>query len=138
MLDWHTQHSTQADSNGLISKLKRLMPIVGCEADAVAFEEEERRSLVALPEAPHEAKTVHHASKCRAEECTDVGICRRLPKTLHEGPREAVHCKVGCAAVEAERSANVACPHWQVEHCLQPEAAQLEILVSQRSMSIVF
>ncbi len=58
MLDWHTQHSTRADSDGLISKLKRLMPIVGCEADAVAFEEEERRSLMALPEAPGEAKTV--------------------------------------------------------------------------------
>lgn len=58
MLDWHTQHSTRADSDGLISKLKRLMPIVGCEADAVAFEEEERRSLLALPEAPGEAKTV--------------------------------------------------------------------------------
>ena len=65
VLDWHTQHSTQADANGLISKLKRLMPIVGCEADAVAFEEEERRSLVTLPDAPGEAKTVHDVCKCQ-------------------------------------------------------------------------
>ena len=58
VLDWHTQHSTKADGAGLLSKLKRLMPIVGCEADAVAFEEEERQSLRALPDAPGEAKTV--------------------------------------------------------------------------------
>ena len=70
VLDWHTQHSTKADSHGLISKLKRLMPIVGCEADAVAFEEEERRSLLALPVSPGEAKTVHYANDIQAgSEC---------------------------------------------------------------------
>ena len=56
--DWHTQHSTIAGPEGLTSQLKRLMPIVGCEADAVAFEEETRQSLRALPEAAGEAKTV--------------------------------------------------------------------------------
>ena len=58
VLDWHTQHSTLAGPDGITSKLKRLMPIVGCEADAVAFEEEERYALRVLPEALGEAKTV--------------------------------------------------------------------------------
>lgn len=58
VLDWHTQHSTLAGAEGLSSKLKRLMPIVGCEADAVAFEEVESHTLRALPDAFGEAKTV--------------------------------------------------------------------------------
>lgn len=37
-----TQCSTIAEGSTLRSKLKRLMPTVGCEADAVAFTEEER------------------------------------------------------------------------------------------------
>jgi hypothetical protein len=56
--DWHTQNSTLVDDTGLHCKLKRLMPIVGCEADAVAFNEELRHSL--LSDAAHrdEVKTV--------------------------------------------------------------------------------
>ena len=37
-----TQCSTVAEDSTLRRKLKRLMPTVGCEADAVAFTEEER------------------------------------------------------------------------------------------------
>ena len=58
VVDWHTQHSTLAGAAGLTSKLKRLFPIVGCEADAVAFEEQETQTLSALPDAAGEAKTV--------------------------------------------------------------------------------
>ncbi len=43
--DWHTQTSTLASDEGLLTTLKRLMPIVGCEADAVAFTEDRRASL---------------------------------------------------------------------------------------------
>jgi len=37
-----TQSSTHTDGTALSRKVKRLMPTVGCEADAVAFKEEER------------------------------------------------------------------------------------------------
>lgn len=43
--DWHTQTSSLASDEGLLTKLKRLMPIVGCEADAVAFTEDRRAAL---------------------------------------------------------------------------------------------
>lgn len=56
--DWHTQNSTLASDDGLLTKLKRLMPIVGCEADAVAFHEDERRSLRSDERHCHEDKTV--------------------------------------------------------------------------------
>lgn len=58
VVDWHTQHSTLAGAAGLSSKLKRLFPIVGCEADAVAFEEQETQTLRTQPDAAGEAKTV--------------------------------------------------------------------------------
>ena len=106
VLDWHTQHSTRADDGGLSSKLKRLMPIVGCEADAVAFEEEERRALVALPEAPGEAKTVCGAcaSHGRAADAPDLftwlrtEACQLLcslaePCLLRQASPAPVHCQ---------------------------------------------
>lgn len=40
------------------------MPIVGCEADAVAFEEVESHTLRALPAAVGEAKTVRSFTFC--------------------------------------------------------------------------
>lgn len=43
--DWHTQNSTLVTKDGLLTRLKRLMPIVGCEADAVAYNEDERHIL---------------------------------------------------------------------------------------------
>jgi hypothetical protein len=38
--DWQTHVSTLADASGVKLVVKRLMPTVGCEADAVAFVEE--------------------------------------------------------------------------------------------------
>jgi hypothetical protein len=39
--DWQSQCSARADAGGLRYALRRLMPTVGCEADAVAFTQEE-------------------------------------------------------------------------------------------------
>jgi hypothetical protein len=45
--DWQSQCSMLADAEGLRCTLRRLMPTVGCEADAVAFTEEAQQVFAA-------------------------------------------------------------------------------------------
>ncbi|CAL5224952.1 g7722 [Coccomyxa viridis] len=53
LFDWQTQCSSQASrDDGLRVALKRLMPTVGCEADAVAFTEEAQHGLQPQSELP--------------------------------------------------------------------------------------
>ena len=76
-----TQCSSLAEGNTLLRKLKRLMPTVGCEADAVAFNEEQQRTefvqesvapcSVFLPDGSYSlpCSLAGHPTKARAEHC---------------------------------------------------------------------
>eukprot|EP00891_Asterochloris_glomerata_P004081 jgi/Astpho2/4081/Aster-x0190 len=57
LVDWQTQCSMLATDEGLTYSLKRLMPTVGCEADAQAFTEDSRTALRSMQH-PDEDKTV--------------------------------------------------------------------------------
>ncbi|GBF98323.1 hypothetical protein Rsub_10986 [Raphidocelis subcapitata] len=68
LFDWQTQCSatTGAGGNELRSTLRRLMPTVGCEADAVAFTEDATTSATAAAGAPAAAAAGAAASEALA------------------------------------------------------------------------
>jgi len=55
LYDWQSQCSMQPQATGIKCLLKRLMPTVGCEADAQTFHEETRRLLESTDEATQHA-----------------------------------------------------------------------------------
>ncbi|KAK9823574.1 hypothetical protein WJX72_003936 [[Myrmecia] bisecta] len=58
LYDWQSQCSMLASDSGLQYTLRRMMPSVGCEADATAFTEEAQHSLKTATEQTGEAKTI--------------------------------------------------------------------------------
>lgn len=58
LYDWQTQSSCAASSDGLSYTVRKLFPTVGCEADAVAFEEEAVTGLRTATERAGEDKTI--------------------------------------------------------------------------------
>mmetsp|Transcript_29004 Transcript_29004/g.72804 ORF Transcript_29004/g.72804 Transcript_29004/m.72804 type:complete len:376 (-) Transcript_29004:601-1728(-) len=58
VVDWTHMTSTLATAEGLSNSVKKFMPTVGCEADAVAFVEESHQALKAPDGRGGEAKTI--------------------------------------------------------------------------------
>eukprot|EP00951_Prasinocladus_malaysianus_P027409 scaffold245742_cov45-Prasinocladus_malaysianus.AAC.1 len=58
VVDWTHMTSTRVTSDGLENNVKKFMPTVGCEADAVAFEEDIHNALKAAEGQGWEAKTI--------------------------------------------------------------------------------
>lgn len=58
VVDWTHMTSTLATAEGLSNSVKKFMPTVGCEADAVAFVEESHQALKAPDGHGGEAKTI--------------------------------------------------------------------------------
>jgi len=58
IVDWTHMSSSLADDSGLLISVKRFMPTVGCEADAVAYVDETVKALKSEDDKTWEAKTI--------------------------------------------------------------------------------
>mmetsp|Transcript_36386 Transcript_36386/g.102786 ORF Transcript_36386/g.102786 Transcript_36386/m.102786 type:complete len:364 (-) Transcript_36386:111-1202(-) len=58
VVDWTHMSSAIASETGLVTSVKRFMPVVGCEADAVAYVEDSTESLRSEEGLKWEAKTI--------------------------------------------------------------------------------
>ena len=67
VVDWTHMTSSLAEDDGLLTAVKRFMPTVGCEADAVAYVDESLKSLQCGDGHGGEAKTISRDGSYRCE-----------------------------------------------------------------------
>jgi hypothetical protein len=136
LFDWASQCSMLATPEGLRYKLRRLMPTVGCEADAVAFTEEGAAAaagaLAVLPDgsyslgaraalpapplpAPHQPPHARRAARPDLQEPPSAS-CANVPPNLTSVPlarrkikRARTHTKSTCAGPAAVGEDEVTC-----------------------------
>jgi hypothetical protein len=78
VVDWTHMTSTLVSDDGLSNAVKKFMPTVGCEADAVAFVEEGHQALRTLEEHRGEAKTISAEGSYRLGNLKGLSVWRCL------------------------------------------------------------
>lgn len=98
LCDWQSQCSMQADPSAIKYTLRRLMPTVGCEADAIAFTEESQEPIslahaAVLPQGAYSyaplditSKALH---KANIEHCFPIDTKKRI-RVVHRLKRMGV------------------------------------------------